>query len=148
MDVTGLTHLNEENTATKMIDDLLPAAQVPPFDRIVRLAACDDDPKGHGLFRDFLHLRHPLFLFLGEVNVPLESRRLNIEPELPVQIIDEAVNEMERSDVALMDQWILAFDLHHLAVRFRQRGKMWVICPNGRARSTHIRGKLAGIAQM
>src|SRR5262245_11957550 len=44
MVVALFAHLHKENTVAEMIDDLLPAAPMPPFDREIVLPARGDDP--------------------------------------------------------------------------------------------------------
>src|SRR5881396_1665702 len=44
MIVMFFTDLNEEDFSSKLIDDRLPAAEMPPLDCIIQFAARDDNP--------------------------------------------------------------------------------------------------------
>ena len=55
-------NLDEEDFSSKMINDGLPATEMPPFDGVVQLAAGDDNPIRDINARDLLdERRHALF---------------------------------------------------------------------------------------
>ena len=59
MVVSELSHLDEEDLSAKLIDHLLVAFCLPPFDRHIIFAPRSDDPEGRGLSGHFVHLGVP-----------------------------------------------------------------------------------------
>src|SRR5678809_836474 len=103
MNVPSFAHLDEKDTTAKVIDYLLPALGIPPLDRIVGLPTGDDDPERHHFTGDFLHLRHPGFLLRGEVNIAFEKGWLDLDSQLPAEVIDEPLDEMQRAVITIVN---------------------------------------------
>jgi hypothetical protein len=95
-----------------------------------------------------MHLRHPALLLRREVNVAAKVRGFEVRAELLLQIIDEAVDEVERPMIALMNQRILAVDLLHLRVIFGERSDEGIVLPQRAARGARVSGELAGKREM
>src|SRR5437899_1042077 len=106
--------------------------------RRIALSTRRDDPEGHGLPRDLLHLRNPAFLRRREMNVPFEVGWLDRHAQAAAQELDEAVDEVPRSPVAPMDQGILAVDHFHRRVFLIQGGKVRVVLPQLRTRRENV----------
>jgi hypothetical protein len=81
----------------EVIHHLLVAAHRPPLGGEVKLAARPDNPERHRHPRDLLHLAHPAPFILGEVDVPFELRRLDLDSQLVTEVLNEAVDEMMRA---------------------------------------------------
>lgn len=60
--VSQLSHLDKQDMAAKMIDHVLIARRVPPFDGVIELAAGVEDPERYRVAGNLLDLRHPGFL--------------------------------------------------------------------------------------
>src|SRR6266404_719763 len=97
--------LNEEDFASKMIDDGLPPPEMPPFDGVVQLAARHNDPIGNVKAADLLDGRRHALLCVRKVNVSREASEFDLEAELIVEIFDETVEEMHWFLIGGIDQW-------------------------------------------
>lgn len=142
--ISDRADLYESNAPVEMIDDGLPAFGRPPLDSAVGLAAGDDDPVGHVEPEDFRHLRRPGALQGMKVNVAAEFGGADAEVELPIQVFDEAVDDVVRRAVALLQQGEVALDGFRLIVP--QRGEPGIVQPEVIERGPDIGEKLAGIA--
>jgi hypothetical protein len=76
-----VANLNKLNFSPEMIDHLLVAPGVPPFDCQIILAPGYDDPKGRILASQLAHLGTPGLLYVGDVNVTFEGGWLDGELE-------------------------------------------------------------------
>ncbi len=103
-----IADLDEKESVAECIDDLLPAATVPPFDGVVVLAAGGDYPVGTPLAEQLLDRAGLSFLPLAEMDVAFEFRRANFEIKLLVEEFDKAVNEVIGRGIGLVNQGIMA----------------------------------------
>ncbi len=127
MRMTGFAHLHEGNTAAELIDDCLEALLVPPFDCVITLTSCDNDPERDIFSNDLSNFRKPGFLDKRYVNVTMEPRRSYIHSELFAQELMKAVYEVPRLVIAPMNEGILA--LNRLGALIVQRYDIRVILP-------------------
>ena len=107
MVVTSLAHLHKLDPASEMIDDFLVPLRLPPFDRDIEFAACDYNPEGCILPREFLHLGVPPFLLWGQVNIPFKGCGPDLQSKVLVQKIDETMQTMVGNLVRVLNEWIL-----------------------------------------
>ena len=112
--------LHEKNPAAEMIDDRLPAIRCPPLDRAIRLPACGDDPIRRVEAQSLDDLRHPSALQRVKMDVAAKLGGPDAQVELPVQVLDEAVDGVVRRAVALVQQRILALNDFTLVVAHRR----------------------------
>src|SRR6266511_6155708 len=95
--------LHEQDFPAETIDDGLPSAEMPPFDRVVELSSGHDDPVGNLPPGDLFHQRRHGLLRIREVNIPSKPRQFDLEAKLVVQVFDEAMKEMDRPLIRKLD---------------------------------------------
>ena len=120
----------------------------PPLDGKILLAAADNDPERYPLSDHLLHRRKPLLLLFGKMDVPSEGRGPDLQAQLLVEIVNEAVDEVIRELVALVDQRIVALDRADGGIGLVQRGDVGVVRPKLGAGGTDVCLKPVWIALM
>ncbi len=97
-----------------------------------------DDPIGGIGTRDLLHLGHPSFLFIREINVSLKLRRSegNLQPLR--EELSESVNEVEGVLIAVMDEGRVALDDLDIGGVLVQPSNVWIAFPKLASRSPDI----------
>jgi hypothetical protein len=98
--VSFLANLDEQQPVAEGINDLLPAAAVPPFDSVIIFAAGGDDPIRALLAQHLFDGTAISFFPLAEVNVAFEFRGAYFDSELLVEEFNESVEEVIGSGVA------------------------------------------------
>lgn len=121
--------LDKLDAPAEVIDHLLPAGRIPPFDRIVIFPTRDDDPVGRVLAGQFHDLRSPLPLALVQMDVAVKSRGLDPQAQAFVQEFDEGEEEMFRKMIAPRDEWVMAVDYFHPRIAFLQRREVGILQP-------------------
>ena len=107
MVVPVLSHLHKKDASGKMINHLLVASGLPPFDGEIEFSACCHEPEGTSA--NFLHPgKGGFLLLLGEMDVSFELARQNTNAEPFTQIFNEPVDEMVGALVALVNQRVVA----------------------------------------
>src|SRR5436190_23426305 len=91
-----LPNLNKQHAILEMIDHLLPAAAMPPYDGEIVFAAGSDDPIRARGAKAGCHERRLGHLFLAQMDVALEGRRPDLDIEFLIQKLHETVDEMIR----------------------------------------------------
>ncbi len=94
--------LDKLNASAKMIDHFLIEARIPPLGGEVKLATRHHDPERSaksGLF----HLAHPRFFDGSQMDITTKCRQRNAHVQLLFQVLREAVNEVIRSRITLVD---------------------------------------------
>src|SRR5262249_50969278 len=79
MIMSFVADLDEEEPVAEGIDDLLPSATMPPFDRVIILATGGDNPVGTGLAENFLNGTAVSFFLFAEMNVAFELGGPNLQ---------------------------------------------------------------------
>jgi len=82
------------------------------------------------------------------MNIAFESRRTDAHPELLIQILDEAMDEMVGRGIGLVDERVMADHRADFRVVFAQRSQVRVMFPQGRAGCPHVREKPARVGAM
>ena len=121
--------LRKKDFATKIIDHLLVSLGSPPFDGHIVFPPGRNDPELGILPRHFMELRVPRSFQVGEMDVPFESGWPDREAEALVQKIDETMQAMIGSFIALVDQRVAAIDQFDLRRILRQRRQVRVVVP-------------------
>src|SRR5437773_12378502 len=103
MIVVFFPDLHEQDFPAVTIDDGLPSAEMPPFDRVVELPSGHDDPVGNLPADDVFHQRWHGLLRSGEANIPSKLRLLNLDAKHVVQVFDEVMMEMDRPLIRKLD---------------------------------------------
>ena len=88
-----------------------------------------DDPERNLAPREFGDLRGPRPLNRREMDIPLERGRLDADPEMIVEKLDESVNAVIGGIVALVNERILARDKARLGIVFGQCRDVGVVLP-------------------
>ncbi len=148
MVVVVLAHLHEEQPVAEVVDDGLVACRVPPFDRVVELPTRGEQPERRAVAFEGFDLAEPVLLRLVDVQVALEIGHADAQPELLVQVLDEAIEEVARLLVAAMDEGVVAVEHLHVGVVFRERRQVRIVVPEIRAGRADIGQELAGVAPM
>ena len=82
------------------------------------------------------------------MDVALENRRFNLNPEPLAQEGNESMNKVVRPLVAVVDQRILTVYRFRLRVAITERGQVRIILPKVGIRCSHICYELLGITLM
>jgi hypothetical protein len=148
MIVVVFAHLHEEQATPKVVDDGLVARRVPPFDRVVELAARSEQPEGRAVTFERLDLAEPVLLRLVDVEVAAEFSDADPQAQLLVQVFDETVEEVPRLLIAAVDERVVAVEHLHVGVIFQKRRQVRVVVPEVRAGRADVGQELAGVAAM
>jgi len=146
--VSGLADLHELDSASKGVHHLLVAFVGPPLDRIVELAAGNEEPEGPRRSERALDPLEPAFLLIRYPDVSLEGRRSNPEAQGFVQILDEAVEEVIGSLIAPIDERIVALDDAHVRVVLAQGRDVRVVLPESGTGSSHVGEEFSRMARV
>jgi hypothetical protein len=103
MVILSLPDLDEKNLSAEMIHHGLPSAEMPPFDGVVILTAGDDDPIREVQAADSLDERRSGLFGLGQMDIPFEKTRLNVQVQQIIKVFDESMKEMNWPLIGLMD---------------------------------------------
>ncbi len=136
------SHLDKEDLSPELFDDRLPAAEMPPFNGVVQLAACHDDPIRKIKAGDLLDERRNALLCMRKVNIAREPREFDLQRKLIVEVIDETVQEMHGSLVRRADQGIMAFKDFDFRIACIQRTEIGVVLPELRAAGANVSEEL------
>src|SRR5262245_47338243 len=139
MVMASFAYLHEEELAVKMVNDLLPAAAVPPFDRVIILATSGDDPVWASFTQGFFHGPKSFLFFVAQMDIAFELSRTDAQTKFLIKVFNEAVNEMIGSGITTMDERVMAYHGTHLRISFLQGSDVWIVLPQSRARGAHIR---------
>ena len=88
-----------------MVRHFLPALRLPPFDGEVALAARNDDPIRDVPPQRGLHLSRAASLDFGQMNVSVESRRLDPHAQLLREILMKPVNILRGIEFSENSRW-------------------------------------------
>lgn len=123
------TNLDKRNFIFEMVDNNLPTAEMPPFDRKIKLAAGDNDPVGQVWPERLLYGRWCAPFKVGDVNISLYLRGADGKAELFIKELDVAVNEVDGTFIGGSDEGILAIDYVNFRIAGIERSNVWVIVP-------------------
>lgn len=98
--------LNKLNFAAEMVDDVLIALSTPPLNSNIVFTARSDDPERKVDAGEFMDLREPGFLLRGEMNVSVESGRLDGQLKPFVEKGNKTVECVIRTRVAVVYEGI------------------------------------------
>src|SRR5580698_8141963 len=91
MVMTVLSHLDKLDFPSQTIHNFLIARSVPPFYCHIVLPPRCYNPKRNIFSGRFMHLGKPSLLLLGKMDVALEKRGPNGNPELLIQELDKSM---------------------------------------------------------
>ena len=148
VNVLSFSYLDKKDSAAKVVYYLLPSCRVPPLDRVIRLPPGYDDPKRQVDSSNLLDLGHPEFLLGSKVNITFESRGFYVHAQLFAKIIDESVNEVDRTIVAMMDQWIIAVDVSRVLIVVGEPRQMRIVRPKSPARCANVDCEASGVREV
>jgi hypothetical protein len=146
MVVVRLADLDEVDPALEVPDHLLVALGRPPLDRVVPLAARSEQPIGPGNAPRLLHPVEPLPFLGREVHIPTVVGGLNPEPQLVVQVLDEAEEEVVGRGVALVDDGVVTVDHSNSRLALVELGEPWVPDPQIGAGGPDVGGEASRVA--
>ena len=138
MKITSAARLHELNASLELIHDRLIAVAVPPFDRHLMASARDDEPVGKIRPRQFVDGRAGSLLRRGKMDVALELRAADVQPQLPVQVVDESFENVVGNLVRPVDQRQLTVDDLDLGIVLIEMTQVGIVVPNLATRHPHV----------
>ena len=140
--MTGLANLDKTDAPLEVIDNTLVTIGRPPFGGEVELPPSDNEPKwrSNQIQRDKF-IGHQPFVS-GKVNIPFKAQGSDWGVQPFSQVLNEAVNEVIRALVALMNKRIVTFDGVDIGSGFFQRGDVGIIRPEVGTGGPHIGKKI------
>src|SRR5262245_60867457 len=123
------SNLDKQDSISKPIDNGLPATDVPPLDRAIELSSSHDNPIGSVLASDSFNQRRLALFLIREMDVAGDPRRLDVQTQLFIQVLDKPVHEVERALIGKTDQRIAAFDPTHARALGIHRRYVRIVLP-------------------
>lgn len=130
--MTSLSDLYKLNASGKMIDDLLVTPRIPPFGRVIVLAAGYDDPERGILSGNLLDLRHPGSFLAGKMYIARVRGRLDPKVQDAVKVIAKAPDEVVWGSIAPVNQRVVAIYRRDVGVLLRNERHVRIVVPERR----------------
>lgn len=147
MIVTRLAHLHERQPPAKMVHNLLIPPTRPPLDREVILPAGAHNPKWE-VPQPLTQRGWQPALRGRQMNVAAKFGRSNVQPQLPIQVIDESMNKVAGCLVRSVDERVLAVDHPDAAFVFTDRRDVRIVLEKLLAGSPDVSHKPPGVTTM
>lgn len=140
--MTDLANLDKTDAPLEVIDNTLVTIGRPPFGGEVELPPSDNEPKWRsGQIQSEKFIGYQAFVS-GKVNVTLKAQGSDWGVQPFSQVLNEAVNEVIRALVALMNKRIVTLDGVDIGIGFLQRSDVGIIAPKIRTGGPHIGKKI------
>ena len=80
--------------------------------------------------------------------IPTKASELDLNPELIVEVFNETPEDVNRTAIGLVDEWIVTFDNARLRISLQERTQKGIVQPDVSTGRSHIRLKPPRVTQM